>query len=120
MQIRPIKTDEDYQTALTRISELMELADELEVLSVLVQEYESRTFPSSLPDPIEAIKFRMEQQNLRQRDLVPFIGSRSKVSEVLSGKRGLSLAMRQRLCDGLGIPAAVLLGKNTAAEAKGE
>jgi HTH-type transcriptional regulator/antitoxin HigA len=115
--IRVIKTESDYDGALARIEELIDRnpaagtseADELEVLSVLVEEYESRNFPSSLPDPIEAVRFRMEQQNLTQRDLVPFIGSRSKVSEVLSGKRTLTLSMIRSLHSNLGIPARVLL-----------
>jgi len=115
--MKVIKTESDYDAALARIEELIDRnpdpgtpeADELEVLSLLVEEYESRNFPSSLPDPIEALKFRMEQQNLTQRDLVPFIGSRSKVSEVLSGKRTLTLSMIRSLHSNLGIPARVLL-----------
>jgi HTH-type transcriptional regulator/antitoxin HigA len=115
--IKVIKTESDYDAALARIEELIDRnpdagtseADELEVLSVLVEEYESRRFPSSLPDPIEALRFRMEQQNLTQRDLVPLIGSRSKVSEVLSGKRTLTLSMIRSLHSHLGIPARVLL-----------
>jgi HTH-type transcriptional regulator/antitoxin HigA len=112
-----IKTESDYDAALADIEDLIDRdparstpeADKLELLSLLVEEYESRNFPSSLPDPIEAIKFRMEQQNLTQRDLVPFIGSRSKVSEVLSGKRSLTLSMIRSLHSRLGIPASALL-----------
>jgi HTH-type transcriptional regulator/antitoxin HigA len=115
--IKVIKTESDYDAALAAIEDLIdrdpdrgtEEADKLEVLSVLVEEYESRDFPSSLPDPIEAIKFRMEQQKLTQRDLIPFIGSRSKVSEVLSRKRPLTLSMIRSLHLNLGIPARVLL-----------
>ncbi len=115
--IKVIKTESDYDAALAAIEDLIDRdpdqgtpeADELEVLSLLVGEYESRHFPSSLPDPIDALKFRMEQQNLTQRDLVPFIGSRSKVSEVLSGKRPLTLSMIRSLHSNLGIPAKVLL-----------
>jgi HTH-type transcriptional regulator/antitoxin HigA len=81
----------------------------LELLTILVQDYESKRFGERVPDPIEAIKFRMEQQNLSQRDLVPFIGSRSKVSEVLSGKHPLTLSMIRALHAGLKIPAKVLL-----------
>ncbi len=113
MHIKAIKTESDYHAALSRIETLMDFEDELEVLSVLVAAYESEHFPTEIADPIAAIKFRMEQQNLTQADLIPFIGSRSKVSEVLSGKRGLSLAMRQRLHVGLCIPAAVMLGKSS-------
>jgi len=115
--IKVIKTESDYAAALAAIEALIDRdpdrgtseADRLEVLTLLVEEYESRNFPSSLPDPIEAIKFRMEQQNLTQRDLVPFIGSRSKVSEVLSGRRTLTLSMIRSLHSNLGIPARVLL-----------
>jgi len=115
--VKVIKTEADYDAALARIEELIDgnpepgtaEADELEVFSLLVEEYESRRFPSSLPDPIGAIKFRMEQQGLTQRDLVPFIGSRGKVSEVLSGKRTLTLSMIRSLHSNLGIPAEVLL-----------
>ncbi|MHC4178838.1 MAG: ImmA/IrrE family metallo-endopeptidase [Planctomycetota bacterium] len=115
--IKVIKTESDYDAALAAIEDLIDRdpgrgtpeADELEVLSLLVEEYESRNFPSSLLDPIEAIKFRMEQQNLTQRDLVPFVGSRSKVSEVLSRKRPLTLSMIRSLHANLGIPARVLL-----------
>lgn len=107
--IKPLKTDADYRAALERIAVLMELEDELSILSVLVAAWEAEHFPTSPPDPIEAIKFRMEQQNLKQADLVPYIGSRSKVSEVLAGKRNLSLAMRIRLHRDLGIPASSLL-----------
>jgi len=88
----------------------MDQADELKVLSLVVADYEAQHCSVMPPGPIEAIKFRMEQQGLKPVDLVPFIGSRSKVSEVLSGKRELSLAMRQRLHEGLGIPARSLLG----------
>ncbi len=115
--IKVIKTESDYDAALAEIEDLIDMdpdqgtseADTLGFLSLLVEEYESKNFPSSLPDPIEAIKFRMEQQNLKQRDLIPFIGSRSKVSEVLSGKRTLTLSMIRSLHSNLGIPAAVLL-----------
>jgi len=115
--IRPIKNRRDYDTALARIEELMDAkagtaeADELEVLSTLVDLYEDQHFPIDLPTPIDAIRFRMDQQGLANRDLEPFIGSRAKVSEVLSGKRGLSLHMIRALHDNLGIPAEALLGK---------
>lgn len=115
--IKVIKTESDYDAALAAIEDLIDRnpdrgtskADELEVLALLVEQYESRNFPSSLPDPIEAIKFRMEQQRLTQRDLIPFIGSRSRVSEVLSRKRPLTLSMIRSLHSNLGIPARVLL-----------
>jgi HTH-type transcriptional regulator/antitoxin HigA len=115
--IKVIKSEAEYHDALGRIEKLMNgdpdegtpEANELEVLTLLVADYESKRFPASLPDPIEAIKFRIEQQNLTQRDMIPFIGSRSKVSEVLSGKRTLTLSMMRALHTNLGIPAKVLL-----------
>jgi HTH-type transcriptional regulator/antitoxin HigA len=84
--------------------------DELDLLSMLVHAYEDEAFPIDLPDPVDAIRFRMDQQGLMPRDLVPFIGSRSRVSEVLSGRRTLSLNMIRALSSGLKIPAAVLVG----------
>lgn len=100
---------------MSRIDDLFECAqgtpehDELELLVMLVESYEDRAFPLDLPDPISAIRFRMEQEGLSPKDLVPFIGSRSRVSEVLSGRRTLSLSMIRALHDGLGIPYDVLL-----------
>ncbi len=112
-----IKTEEDYEAALARIEEIMDAevgipeGDELELLSLLVEQYEDRTAPISPPDPISAIRFRMEQAGLKQKDLVPYIGSQSKVSEVLSGQRALSLSMIRNLVNGLGMSAEVLLGQ---------
>ena len=117
MITRLIKTEEDYTRALDRIEDLMDAeagtaeADELELLSTLVEMYEEKEYPIGLPDPIEAIKFRMEQLGLKQNDLIPFIGSRSKVSEVLNGKKSLTLSMMRGLNKGLGIPAEVLLNE---------
>ena len=116
-KIKVIKTEEDYNKALELIGELMnkdpeedsEEGEKLNLLATLVQNYESKLFPESLPDPIDAILFRMEQQNLKPSDLVPYIGSRSKVSEILSRKRTLTLSMMRALEAGLGIPAKVLL-----------
>ncbi|MDD2897838.1 MAG: ImmA/IrrE family metallo-endopeptidase [Desulfuromonadaceae bacterium] len=110
-----IKNETDYEAALGRIDELMDAdpetaaGDELELLVTLVEMYESKAHPIDLPDPIEAIAFRMEQAGLKQKDLIPYIGSRSKVSEVLSRQRPLSIAMMRKLHEGLGIPADVLL-----------
>jgi HTH-type transcriptional regulator / antitoxin HigA len=115
MNIKPIKNKKDYDGALKRIESLMDAKrnspdfDELEVLSILVEKYEDEHFPIKSPDPIESIKFRMEQMGLSQSDLVPVIGSRSKVSEVLSGKRSLSVRMIRALHDTLKIPAEVLI-----------
>lgn len=115
--LKVIRSKVDYEAALASIDRLIALdpepgtrkADELEVLTVLVKDYESKQFPVQLPDPVEAIQFRMEQMGLSQRDLIPFIGSRARVSEVLSRKRPLTLNMLKALHAGLGIPAAILL-----------
>lgn len=115
MKPKVIKNEQEYQSALERISALMDAEpgtgefDELELLAMLVDTYESEVHPIALPDPIEAIRFRMDQADLKQKDLVPLIGSRSKVSEVLSGKRTLSLTMMRNIHRELGIPAEVLL-----------
>lgn len=115
MTPRLIKTDADHEAALARIDELMDATpgapefDELELLTHLVSLYEDTRYPLPLPDPIAAICFRMEQQGLRPADLAPLLGGKSRVSEVLSGKRRLSLGMIRRLVAGLGIPAEILL-----------
>lgn len=112
---RLIKTEKDYQEALSRIEKLMDAQpgssamDELELLTALVEMYEDRHYPIGPPDPIEAIKFRMEQLGLTQKDMVPYIGTKSKVSEVLNGKRPLTLSMMRSLNKNLGISAEVLL-----------
>jgi HTH-type transcriptional regulator/antitoxin HigA len=113
--IRLIKTERQHTAALKRIEQLMDArpntpaGDELELLAALVEMYERQNFPVDLPDPIEAIRFRMEQQGLIQQDLAPYLGSRSRVSEVLGGRRSLSLAMIRALHAGLGIPLRVLV-----------
>jgi HTH-type transcriptional regulator/antitoxin HigA len=115
MNITPIKTRADYKAALKTIGGLMDAkrntpeGDRLDVLSTLVDAYEAENFPIEAPDPVEAIKFRMEQEGLARKDLEPMIGNRARVSEVLSGKRGLSLSMIRRLNTGLNIPAGVLI-----------
>lgn len=115
-----IKTRRDHLAALRRVDELMDAragtpqGDELELLSVLVELYEKQHFPCDLPDPVEAIRFRMEQAGLAPADLVPYIGSRSKVSEVLNHRRPLSIQMIRRLHKGLGIPAEVLMQEPTS------
>jgi HTH-type transcriptional regulator / antitoxin HigA len=115
MNIKPVKNERDYNRALKRIEALMDAEpgtqhmDELEVLSILVEKYEDDHFPIDAPDPVEAIKFRMEQMGLTRNDLVSVIGSRSRVSEVLSGKRDLSLRMIRALHVRLRIPTDVLL-----------
>ena len=117
MKPKIIKTEAEHTAALARIEAIFDAqpgtpeGDELELLAMLVDQYEKVAFPINLPDPLAAIQFRMEQQGLKNKDLIPFIGSPSKVSEVLSGQRGLSLSMIRNLVKGLGIPAEVLIGK---------
>jgi HTH-type transcriptional regulator/antitoxin HigA len=119
MKMKMIKTEGDYQAALARIDELMDArlgtpeGEELDLLSHLVEVYEERVYPIPMPSPIEAIRFRMEQQGLKPNDLCPYIGSASRVSEILSGNRSLSLRMVRNLHEGLGIPAEVLIGSST-------
>jgi HTH-type transcriptional regulator/antitoxin HigA len=115
VKVRPIKTEADYDAALARADRLMDAeegtpeADELDVLVTLIEAYEDEHYPMGPPDPIDAIKFRMEQQGLSRKDLEPLIGSRTRVAEVLNRKRNLSIAMIRRLHAELGIPAEVLL-----------
>jgi HTH-type transcriptional regulator/antitoxin HigA len=117
MEIRPIRTDADYKAALKEVSRLMEHdpdlgtpdGDRLDVLVTLVQAYEAKHYPIDLPDPVEAIKFRMEQAGLTAKDLEPMIGKRNRVYEVLNRKRSLTLPMIWRLHQGLGISAESLI-----------
>lgn len=117
--IKVIKTDDDYRKALTDIDRLMVSdpllgtpdGDTLELLAFLVSKYEEDNFPFDKPDPVDAIKFRMDQMGLTQRDMIPYMGSRSKVSEVLSGKRPLTLKMIRAINKHLGIPAESLIGE---------
>lgn len=125
LKIRPIKTEADYDAALARAEELMDAeagtreADELDVLVTLIEAYEDKHYPMDLPDPIEAIKFRMEQQGLTRKDLEPLIGSRTRVAEVLNRKRNLSIAMIRRLNAELGIPAEILLQPSRGDRSRG-
>lgn len=119
--IKPIRTEKDYESALVRIEDLMEAVpgtfefDELDVLADLVEHYESKHEPMGYPSPVAAIEFRMEQAMLSPRDLIPLIGSRSKVSEILSRKRSITMPMARALHEHLGIPAKVLLQKSDVA-----
>jgi HTH-type transcriptional regulator / antitoxin HigA len=121
--VKIIKTDAEHALALARLDALMDqdpadgtaAADELELLAMLIDQYEAVHFPIDMPTPLEAIQFRMEQQGLKKKDLVPFIGSAPKVSDVLNGKRALSLSMIRKLHQGLGIPAEVLIQDMTTA-----
>ena len=114
-EVKPVRTESDYVAALARVDELMDAelgspeGEELDILVDLVELYESKHEPMGYPSPVAAIEFRMDQQGLAPRDLVPFIGSRSKVSEVLSGKRSITMPMARALHEHLGIPAEVLL-----------
>ena len=116
MTIHPIRNASDHESGLKRIEALMSArhdtaeGDELDVLTTLVDAYEREHFPIDAPDPIEAIKFRMEQMGLDRKDLEPFLGSRARVSEVLNGRRGLSLAMIRSLHKNLEIPLEALMG----------
>ena len=115
MDITPIETDADYRVALAEIEALMNAepdtpdGDRLDVVATLVEAYEVRHFPIAAPDPTAAIEFRMQQMGLSRKDLEPMLGTRGRVSEVLSGRRRLSLAMIRRLNAGLNIPAEVLI-----------
>jgi HTH-type transcriptional regulator/antitoxin HigA len=115
MDIRPIKTDADYQAAVAGIERLFDAqpdtpeGDQLDILTTLVEAYETEHEPIAAPDPIEAIVYYLESRGLTRRDLEPYIGSRARVSEVLNRKRGLTLEMIRRLHTGLGIPAEVLI-----------
>src|SRR5437016_3610794 len=121
--IKMVKNKRDHENAMNRIAELMAsepapgsaAGDELELLAHLVQNYETKHHDIGLPTPLQAIRFRMEQQNLRPKDLIPYLGGASRVSEVLSGKRHLSVRMIRNLNTGLGIPAEVLLRKQPQA-----
>ena len=110
MNIKPIKSEEDYTAALTRIERLMDARpgtpkmDELEVLTTLVEAYEAQHYLIDAPDPIEAIKFRMEQEGLKQKDLVHIVGNKSRVSEILNRKRKLTIEMIRNLHKHLHIP----------------
>ena len=115
MEIKPVKTKKDYQIALKRIEELWGArpnsseADELDILSTLVEVYESKNYKINAPDPVEAIKFRMEQLGLKQSDLAEYMGGKNRVSEVLNRKRGLTVKMIKNLNKHLNIPAESLL-----------
>lgn len=117
MDIKPIRTERDYEAALQEAGRLMEFeagtpeGDRLDVLATLIDAYEAKHFPIPLPDdPVAVLEYYMESRGLERADLVPLLGSRERVSEVLNRKRSLSLAMIRRLHTGLGIPAELLIG----------
>ena len=115
MKISPVKTERDYEQALNRLEEIFDAlpgtedGDELEILSILIEKYEDGNFPVDLPDPIEAIKFRMEQLGYNQSDLAEIIGQKSRASEILNRKRKLSLSIIRKLNKKLHIPTDVLI-----------
>ena len=122
-EVRPIRTKRDYEAALKEVGRLWGAkagtseGDRLDVLATLIDAYETEHYPMDPPDPIEAIKFRMEQQGLTRRDLEEIIGTRTRIAEVLNRRRGLSIAMIRRLHERLGISAEVLIrpSRKTAA-----
>lgn len=115
MTIKPIKTKTDYNRAIKRLETLFDAkkgsakGDELEILSILIERYEDKQFPIGLPDPVEAIKFRMDQLGYNQADLSRVVGLKSRASEILNKKRKLSLEMIRQLHDKLNIPTDVLV-----------
>ena len=115
MNIKPIKSEQDYESALARLEIIFDApadtpeGDEAEILALLIENYENQHYPIEAPDPIEAIKIRLEEMNLRQSDLVGVIGGKSRVSEVLNRKRKLSVEMIRQLSVKLKLPAALLV-----------
>lgn len=115
--LRPIKNEQQYEDALTRVYALLQKdikpdskeSDELEILSILVKEYENQHYQVASPNPLEAIKFRLDQMNMTETELSEILGYRSRKSEILSGKRKLNLAMIRKLTEKLHIPAEVLI-----------
>lgn len=115
MELKPIKSEKDYRKALKRLEEIFDAkygtteSDELEILSLLVDNYENKHYPIEAPDPIEAIKIRMEEMNLKQVDLIPEIGGKSRVSEILNRKRRLTVDMIRKLALRLNLSTDVLI-----------
>jgi HTH-type transcriptional regulator/antitoxin HigA len=118
--LKPVRSEADYEKALSEVERLWGAksgtpeGDRLDVLATLIDVYEAEHYPMDPPDPIEAIKFRMEQQGITRKDLEPIIGTRTRVSEILNRKRSLSIAMIRRLHDQLGISADILIRANPA------
>jgi HTH-type transcriptional regulator/antitoxin HigA len=115
MEIKPIKTEKDYEKALKRLDVIFDArpgskeGDEAEILSILIEKYENEHYPIEAPDPIEAIKFRMEQMGYKQKDLAEIIGYKGRVSEILNRKRKLSLEMIRKLHEKMNIPLEALV-----------
>lgn len=115
MDIKPIRTEKDYQTALEIVEELWDAeqgtpeGDKLDILTTLIEDYEDRYFPIEAPSPVEAIRFRMDQLGLKPKDLEPFVGYKGRVSEILNERRPLTLRMIRKLSKGLNIPVSILV-----------
>ena len=115
MTVKPIKDEESYQLALTRLEQIFDApentpeGDEAEILSLLIENYENRHYPIEAPDPIEAVKIRMEELGLKQRDMVGVLGGKSRVSEVLNRKRKLTVEMIRNLTEKLNLSASILV-----------
>ncbi len=115
MELKPIKTEADYRAALKRLEQIFDAklgtseSDELEILGLMVDNYENKHYPIEAPDPIEAIKIRMEEMHLKQVDLIPEIGGKSRVSEILNRKRRLTVDMIRKLADRLNLSADLLI-----------
>ncbi|MGC9345085.1 MAG: helix-turn-helix domain-containing protein [Bacteroidales bacterium] len=115
MELKPIKTDKDYRAALKRLEEIFDAragspeSDELEILGLLIDDFENQHYPIEAPDPIEAIKIRMEEMQLKQVDLIPEIGGKSRVSEILNRKRRLTVDMIRKLASRLNLSASLLI-----------
>ncbi|MDX2249602.1 MAG: transcriptional regulator [Bacteroidia bacterium] len=122
MNIRPIKTDKDYYKALARLEEIFDApanspeGDEAEILSLLIEDFEDKFYPIEAPDPIEAIKIRMEELNYKQKDLVGIIGGKSRVSEILNRKKKLTVEMIRKLTAMLKLPSEILIQDYSLAE----
>lgn len=117
MELKPIKTEKDYRSSLERLEEIFDAqtgtseSDELEILSLMIDDYENKHYAIDAPDPIEAIKIRMEEMQLRQVDLIPEIGGPSRVSEILNKKRRLTVDMIRKLAVKLNISPNILIGE---------
>jgi len=122
MKLKPIKTETDYRAALERLEEVFDAklgtaeSDELEVLGLLIDDYENKYYPIEAPDPIEAIKIRMEEMHLKQVDLIPEIGGKSRVSEILNRKRRLTVDMIRKLAAKLNLSASLLISEYQLAQ----
>ncbi len=122
MDIRPIKTRTDYEKALSRLDQIFDApinsneGDEAEILSLLIENYEDKHFSIEAPDPVEAIKIRMEEMNLKQKDLVGVIGGKSRVSEILNKKKRLTVEMIRNLAEKLNLSASILVSNYSLCE----